>query len=55
MVANKTFKLNWPDIDEYLQAHFIRGYFDGDGCIGGYSNGYKSKNYKFNIVGRKIL
>jgi len=33
-VENKTFKLNFPDfLDKNLIRHFIRGYFDGDGCI----------------------
>lgn len=32
-VKNKTFALNYPSITNDLQNHFIRGYFDGDGCI----------------------
>ena len=35
-VPNKTFKLIFPSEDILplnLQCHFIRGYFDGDGCI----------------------
>lgn len=33
---NKTFILEFPtkeQVPEYLQNHFIRGYFDGDGCV----------------------
>ena len=30
---NKTFDLQYPDIDEKLEKHFLRGYFDGDGCV----------------------
>ena len=30
---NKTFTLTYPKIDENLERHFLRGYFDGDGCI----------------------
>jgi len=30
---NKTFTLEYPNIDEKLERHFLRGYFDGDGCI----------------------
>lgn len=30
---NKTFTLKYPNIDEELERHFLRGYFDGDGCI----------------------
>lgn len=29
----KTFKLTYPKINENLERHFLRGYFDGDGCI----------------------
>lgn len=32
-VNNKTFKIRMPIIREELYRHFIRGYFDGDGCI----------------------
>lgn len=32
-VNNKTFKIEFPNINEKLYRHFIRGYFDGDGCI----------------------
>jgi hypothetical protein len=30
---NKTFDLVYPKIDENLEKHFLRGYFDGDGCV----------------------
>lgn len=30
---NKTFTIKYPIIDQDLERHFIRGYFDGDGCI----------------------
>lgn len=29
----KTFTISYPMIDENLERHFLRGYFDGDGCI----------------------
>lgn len=33
-MQNKTFKIRFPDfLQEELYPHFIRGYFDGDGCI----------------------
>lgn len=31
--SNKTFVLKYPEIEEKLEKHFLRGYFDGDGCI----------------------
>jgi intein-encoded DNA endonuclease-like protein len=42
LMTSKAKRLSLPDIpDEYLR-HFVRGYFDGDGCISyGY---YKRKN-----------
>jgi intein/homing endonuclease len=30
---NKTYTIDYPKIDENLERHFLRGYFDGDGCI----------------------
>jgi hypothetical protein len=30
---NKTFTIKYPNINEKLERHFLRGYFDGDGCI----------------------
>lgn len=29
----KSLTLKFPDIDEQFISHFIRGYFDGDGCM----------------------
>lgn len=31
--SNKTMFVKYPDIPRHLQNHFIRGVFDGDGCI----------------------
>lgn len=33
MVPNKSLVLKFPTLDEKLIPHFIRGYFDGDGCV----------------------
>ena len=33
VMQNKTFKTTFPNIPKDLFNHFIRGYFDGDGCI----------------------
>lgn len=38
MTPNKSLTLEFPQIDESLYAHFIRGYFDGDGSVCFYSN-----------------
>lgn len=39
VVENKTFKIMFPynSIPDSLLKHFIRGYFDGDGCISFYT------------------
>ena len=33
VIQNKSYKLEFPNIDESLYPHFIRGHFDGDGSI----------------------
>lgn len=54
-IQAKTLILKFPDIPNYLYQHFIRGYFDGDGCFSVTKrNNRKSPNsltYQFNIVG----
>ena len=48
-IYNKTFKLKFPEfLSENLENHFIRGYFDGDGCV--YKANYKNKR-NIDIVG----
>lgn len=32
-IPRKTFNLKFPKLKKYLIPHFVRGYFDGDGCI----------------------
>lgn len=32
-IPNKTFEMHIPNIDDNLFRHWLRGYFDGDGCI----------------------
>lgn len=41
----KTFILKFPEwLNVNLTHHFIRGYFDGDGCISNYKEKYKKNN-----------
>ena len=47
-VQNKTQKIRFPEIDENLKYHFIRGYFDGDGCIHKIKN--RPNSYSISIV-----
>jgi len=43
VIQAKTFKLQFPNfLDDSLLKHFIRGYFDGDGCI---TKGVSKTNY----------
>jgi intein/homing endonuclease len=39
-MPNKTFILTFPILDPSMYHHFIRGYFDGDGCISLYKADY---------------
>ena len=51
LYPNKGTTLEFPTtIPKSLQHHFIRGYFDGDGCV--YAND-KSKDYLFSMLGPK--
>jgi hypothetical protein len=51
---NKSLVLKFPykEVPESLYSHFIRGYFDGDGCLT-YSQSGKNKrpNYKLSFIG----
>lgn len=48
----KTYILKPPNIPSELIPHFIRGYFDGDGCA--YIN-LEKRNYSFSITGTKEI
>lgn len=41
----KTFNLHFPDIPEHLYRHFIRGFFDGDGCLSIRDRNNRRKKY----------
>lgn len=45
---NKSLTLESPNIKDNLISHFIRGYFDGDGCVGFYPI---LKSYVYEILG----
>jgi intein/homing endonuclease len=55
ITSNKTNTLTMPNIPINMLQHFIRGYFDGDGCFNYYknktNNGYK---FCFEVVGNSI-
>ena len=59
LTTNKTFTIEFPSLDREFIRHFIRGYFDGDGCISKHNNSYniviftaseKFKNSLINII-----
>lgn len=33
VIPNKTFNVKFPKLEKQFISHFIRGYFDGDGCM----------------------
>ncbi len=52
LVKNKSLILTFPikeQVPEHLYNHFIRGYFDGDGCI----HVNKKNNHSFSMLGTK--
>lgn len=55
-VPNKSLILDFPynSVPENLYSHFIRGYMDGDGCIG-WNPSYKGKHeaFRLSIIGTK--
>lgn len=52
MCQNKTFVLSMPSISSELYSHFIRGYFDGDGCIA--LNSKKRKDLQVNFCSASL-
>ena len=48
-VPNKSLVLEWPiGIPDNVVSHFVRGYFDGDGCVGWHK---RDKSVTVNFVG----
>ena len=53
-IPNKTYSLKWPTyINDNGIKHFLRGYFDGDGCF--YVNKNNASDVCFNITGYKDI
>lgn len=51
VIENKSFAIRFPIfIPEHLIHHFVRGYFDGDGCISIYKIKEKYKSCSISIV-----
>lgn len=54
-IQRKTHVLTYPDIDTKWDSHFIRGYFDGDGCIHIPKQEKKRANVGFMLCGTKTF
>jgi len=54
IVRNKSFLTEYPKIPQQFDKEFIRGLFDGDGCLT-YSMDGKYRRYTFSIVGSHKL
>lgn len=54
VVPKKSLICKFPNIDKNLIRHFIRGYFDGDGCITS-TNKNNRISWKVNIIGNKSM
>lgn len=54
----KTYTLQIPQLSDTLMQHFIRGYYDGDGCFSVIKRSDRknpsSRTYQFNITGMEI-
>ncbi len=50
LYPNKSLTISFPQIPKKALRHFVRGYFDGDGCV----NIYRSKGVKQAIILRKL-
>ena len=52
-VVNKAQKIRLPKFDNELLYHFIRGYFDGDGCIHKVKN--RPNSFKLSVVSNQFF
>jgi hypothetical protein len=55
MMPNKSLKLEYPNIISTLNRHFIRGIFDGDGCISFMKNTTKYKRWSIFSGSQKFI
>jgi len=58
VTKNKSFTLTFPELNNYLIKHFIRGFFDGDGSVWIIEDKYKKRIIKrlaFFVMGTKNI
>lgn len=46
----KTYNLSFPKINKKYYSHFIRGFFDGDGCVYNSKTYDKNKEYNYKYI-----
>lgn len=53
----KTFKIRLPNLPEDMMRHFLRGYFDGDGCFNIHCGRHSSNNKRaiFKVVSNTLF
>ena len=51
LLLNKTYKDEYPVVDDSLMRHFIRGFFDGDGCV----KKANSLTFELNSINKQFL
>lgn len=51
LTPKKSLTISYPKINENLHCHFIRGYFDGDGCITFKQKASKKTGIEFSLLG----
>jgi len=50
-VPRKSLKLKFPELPEHLLNHFVRGYFDGDGCASIHAKNKLTPQLSIKILG----
>lgn len=54
IVENKTLELELPDFESETDFRcFVRGYLDGDGCVGVYENGHSTDYPRMSVYGNE--
>jgi hypothetical protein len=47
----KSLELKFPEINDVLLPHFVRGYFDGDGCASVHNKKQKTPQLRLSFIG----
>lgn len=55
VVPNKSSTLRWPTLPAAMMRHFLRGYFDGDGCISTLYHGRNHERFSLSLIGNEVF